>query len=205
MKALSTESLLTNIQPYNYISVEGFDCVGKTTFIEKYLKPRLPYHALIQINSASSPDLFGFIPFRYRYLLGSFFNYMIFESIFDINKYPVIMDRGLVGSMVYNKVYNQKLDYLDRVAPNVYTNIYKNLNILVIYLYHTDYTKASQMYSSKVTLDEYDEFESIEAYWSTYSQAHGVYLKYLSNLDNVIHLSTTQTSELLSDCEVGDL
>lgn len=82
---------------YNVIVVEGFDGVGKSTFIQGLLdslgaqvyRPDYTYW-----QSMSLPD-------HYRWVIGaSFFDFMRTESI-QLTK-PLIIDRGILSAMVYN-------------------------------------------------------------------------------------------------------
>lgn len=195
----SISDLLSYLRIYRYLIVEGFDSVGKTTFIDK-LKDR---NLLGDTRTFIQPDyknfLGGIVEPSNRYLIGTTLNYLISKKLVNLDNTPIVIDRGIVSSLVYNELYNQKVSALLQIAHDLsYVDMYGKLEgVGVIYLYHEEYSKARQLYEAHEVRESYDLFVDFDEYWSVYSKAHGLYLKYLNNLPG-LGLSSSRVSELFN-------
>lgn len=193
---LSETQLLTKLTSSNYIIVEGFDNVGKTTFINNYMKVKLPNYKFLQFDYHNTEEL-GEVPPKYRYLIGGTLNTLIKSRLINTSETPLVLDRWLVGSLAYNDLYKQGNTTLSTQVVNSLTSLYDELGILVLYMYHDSKETAKSMLSTHSVVEAYDQFESFEEYWDIYHKADILHRAYLHKLTNCMSLSTSRAYELL--------
>lgn len=153
---------------YSYM-IEGFDMVGKTTFLNRYLSDHQIYHC----NHDLTDDTIGR---ENSWTIG----YGVIDFLEQVDTKPchLVIDRGVFSSYVYSRIYqNRQLDkkVLDWYKNN---NFFKS-SVGHIYLKHHDSSTAEKIFDfaqnreknpNKLS-DKYDQFKSFNDYWIFYSNA----------------------------------
>lgn len=152
--------------------VEGFDIVGKTTYMNKVHSNSKVYHCNHDLSDIT-------IGRHNSWALG--YGIIDFLSQVKIND-EILIDRGVISSAVYAELYDSPLDshVLEWYAGCEY---FKKC-IDHIYIRHYDETSARKIYefaqSRKVNPNplsaKFDKFTSFENYWSTYRHADQLFL-----------------------------
>lgn len=163
----------------NICIVEGFDIVGKSTFINY----QLPEYELYYYNHDISDETIGR---SNACILGM----NVIDFLSQVKpKEKIIINRGIFSSIVYEKLYN------NNILPDIVIDYYKNSeyfhnNIDIIYLMHDSRASAEILYQNSLHRplnpnelnQEYDRFESFNDYWSIYMRAHNLFMNAFEDL-----------------------
>lgn len=167
------------------IIVEGFEFVGKSTYIRKLVDS-------YNLSSTSCVDYrpnyekvftSGFLPTKYRGLLGlSQLEFLIklytSDSTLMKRDSVIVFDRGILSSIVYTSI-KDKDESFSLLLADKFTEIMKmpikNGNVeLEFHLLSLDADTREERYESAMNdsnhYDEYDEFESFEDYSAQYHE-----------------------------------
>lgn len=155
------------------IIVEGFDCVGKDTYVAKTFRDMLVYR----------PDYNLFDSFFTRndaWVIG----YSIFDYLSQTNTSSdsIVLNRGIASSLVYAKLYNidsqilKETNLLELLKWWKSNRVFKDSTI--IHIYHSSKESAEILYNSMVSsrvMEDLDKFESFDDYWRMYLKAEELY------------------------------
>lgn len=146
--------------------VEGFDILGKTTFIDTVMKSYSKYTASHDVTDST---------------IGRNNSWAIGYSILDfLSQVPVsskvIIDRGIFSSIVYACLYEPYIPISEEVIKWYLNSEFFNSKVGHIYLTHRDKNTARRIYeiaqkrvrSTNAITDKYDSFSDFEHYWETY-------------------------------------
>ena len=163
------------------IFVEGFDCTGKSTFIESFCalngfelwEPK--YHT-------DYPN--SVLPYNHRYALGIALIDLVEDGITIED--PIIVNRGIISGLVYNKLYSQGISNMNTEEFLDYSiSKYSDPALIhTIYINHKSKENAQKLYESsrKRNNESYDDFESFESYMEEYSRFNSEYLRVLNEI-----------------------
>lgn len=166
------------IEGHKYIIVEGFEKTGKSTLINNLVQHSNGKLQAWSFDYHSESSNLGNVPYNSRYLLGVSLNDALLKGIVQFTK-PTLVDRGFISGLVYSELYHQENSvHLDWYRQH-YVQIFKDLDIIVLYLTHLDRKNAIIKYNSAEIEESYDQFANFESYWSTYLKADFLYRKYL--------------------------
>lgn len=161
--------------------VEGFDCTGKSYFIDKLCKD----NGLTKWEPKYDSDINNrVIPYSDRYALGIGLIDLVESGVIDK---PIVISRGIPSGLVYNKVYHQGIEVMNNMEFIDYaTRKYLDPELIhTVYIYHDKLENAQKLYdmsTSRLGNESYDKFESFNQYWNTYSEFHNEYIKTLSTI-----------------------
>lgn len=153
--------------------IEGFDMVGKTTFMKILLPDHKIYHCRHDLSDST-------IGRNNSWALG----YGIIDFLDQTDGYDskVIIDRGVMSSYVYEDIYNFRS--LNPKIMEWYRNCESFINkIDHIYIRHQSRDTAQTIYESSQSREInpnilsalYDRFDSFDDYWETYLRADQLY------------------------------
>ena len=170
----SKKTLLEKILEYDIIVVEGYDGVGKTTFIRGLLP---------QINGIMyRPDYYYWeslnFPKKYRSFIGA----SILDFLSSVPKNPgdppIIFDRGVLSGMVYtNPIVGKNYQYLISKSG-------RKVLHLIISTDEESYHKYAEMRGSDTELAPFSEVEKKTLDYITYAELLGLDYEVVSNLYN---------------------
>lgn len=147
---------------------EGYEIVGKSSFIEKYLS-----HAIKYRPSYEDLNLKDYIPGNSRSLLGVTVLDFLSQNPMLVNQ-DIVFDRGILSGLIYARMYPQN-GYDIKNDISKFTKLYSEMGAVLIYLHHEDKELARQMFESSQTRETNDStFDpaTFEEYWEKYQQMH---------------------------------
>lgn len=168
------------------IFVEGFDITGKSSFINK----------IKDINNVDTWEP-GFhedlnnkvIPYSDRYTFGTALIDLAEKGLLKDNK-TYVVNRGLVTSYVYNKLYHQDIETMNNSEfEEFFRSRFSNpVMTHTIYICHTRQSSIELLFNSfkreNRELESYDRFSDINEYINVYKQFDEEYRKTLDKFCN---------------------
>lgn len=197
-KGCYSEFLNFIIESYDLVIVEGYECTGKSTFIQNMFgmsddfsvyRPRYELPGMDESLPRSMRSLAGL--FAYDYHTAS-------------NRYETfVLDRGVPSGMVYGKLFQGK-SYDDYIP---FLKVMKAISkkILVIYCSHEDKIQAEVIHKNAVksrkTLDMYDE-KDFNEYYEIYEEFDTEFRKVLDmiGVDTVEYNAVPDLMKVMKKC-----
>lgn len=176
---------------YDCIIVEGYECVGKSYFIDILKKEGYPTY-----RPSYEKGMDNIIERSQRALPGIIAVDAHIQN--TLRTKPLILDRGLPSGLVYGQLLQGKTyrDYTDMV------NLFKNTcgKVLVIYKYHSTREDAKIIHESAIksreALDIYDTKE-FEEYYNKYLSFEDKFMEVFKFLGcDVLGINSLNTSSL---------
>ncbi|WJZ23554.1 hypothetical protein LIS04_126 [Listeria phage LIS04] len=161
--------------------IEGYEMVGKTSFIETYLKDHSKYRP-----SYEDLGLSNYIPANSRSLLGITILDFLSQNPTLVQSADLAFDRGILTGLQYYDMYP-----LNGSSINIYLDsfieMYRKFNASIIYLKHTSKKHALDMFNSsqsRKTNDSAFDPETFEEYWNNYQQFYSKSKLLLNKLES---------------------
>lgn len=162
------------------VVVEGFDMVGKSTWVNEVLgtyQQYTPDHDLTDSTVGRSNS----------WTIG----YGIFDLLSQVgySGEGIVINRGVASSYVYPQIYNQ--NPLDLQVIEWYKgNKFFKEETSVLYFFHESQESARVIYENSQKRqknpnklsDKMDQFKDFEDYWSTYTKAHRLFVEAFNKL-----------------------
>ena len=166
-----------------YTIVEGFDKVGKTTFIQggKGGKGTKLNKLSNQFGHTSMEGQYG-IGYPQSWVIGAAMIHLVRQA--NIQE-DIVVDRGILSSLVYGEIQENFMGY-EYIMTKLLDDM-KAINAKVIYLRHADKGSANLKYQASLSRDidandEYDHFEGFEAYWDKYLDMDNRFMRWIDAL-----------------------
>lgn len=176
---------------YKVIIIEGYEMVGKSTFIESlpvvFGSDYTNNHVKIYRPSYESIKYDEVIGKGNRVVLGM----SVLDYFYSNSDYmdTLIMDRGIVSSIVYRDMYNQDSGLTDDVVDN-YIDFISKVSPVIVYINHLNDATAKYKYDKSVeereVIDQYDKFNTFEEYYESYKSFDNKFKEVISRLSNKI-------------------
>lgn len=195
---------MSEIKLKNIVVVEGFEMVGKTTFINNELSHFVNYHATHDLTDKT-------IGRDNSWTIG----YGVFDLLSQIETqandptksiiYPhlaVVIDRGVFSSYVYQKLYGSG-ELSSEVIEYYKNNKFFHDEVSHLYVVPKNATVARQIYEKSASRPEnpnalsnkYDQFDSFESYWSAFLKADKLFEEAYQIMNVSPHLVVNTGSE----------
>lgn len=159
----------------NLCIIEGFDMVGKTTFIKNFMSDFKYYHPNHDITDCT-------VGRDHSWTIG--YGIIDFFSQVGTDNIKAVIDRGIASGYVYRRLYHG-IDVLDPIMDVVewysYSDFFKSLCHIHICHYNKDtareiYEKSqSREANPNAVSAALDKFYNFEAYWDYYCKAEKFY------------------------------
>lgn len=160
------------------VLVEGFDIVGKTSFINKQLVNELGYTTY----HTTHDTIDKVVGSDHRWVTGYGIIDMI-SQIYNTHKLNLAIDRGVFSSYVYNKLYGNDLSS-DVINYYINNEFFHSCNISHIYVQPNDKSTSEYLFNLSKSRPEndneisrkYDQFSTFDDYWSMYLKAESLFI-----------------------------
>lgn len=182
----------------NLIIVEGFDMVGKTSYLESIHSP------------GYRPDYDMLDSFYERNLAGLFFFMqadLLYKTDLVKSDTKLTLDRSSVSGYVYSRIYPS--DVSEFPSEMVIESIKRMCSVFdtveIVHVIHSCRESAKQIYFQSHKdgshLDKLDQFDSFDAYFRCYQNAESYYREiYISLIDSIVddvlHLAVVKSDAL---------
>lgn len=169
----------------NIVLVEGFDMVGKNTYVKKNFPHYCKYfeydHTLTDITGNRDKAWIA------GYGIISFLDYVLKNT--NTTNLHVAINRGVLSSVVYEKIYNRK-DIQSEILDWYKNNSFFTEEVKHVYVRHHNADTAREIYNKSISREEasneinksYDSFNSFEDYWMVYSLADQLFMNTYKHL-----------------------
>ena len=148
--------------------IEGFDMVGKSTFIEKYMDKFNLYYPTHDLTDKT-------IGRNNSWVIG----YSVIDYLKQLSERPrTVISRGVMSGQVYSRIYGNK--FLDNCIIDYFKNDeFFCKEIGHIYLRHRDVESAKKMFEASKSREKnsnevsakLDNFRTFDYYWTYYTNA----------------------------------
>lgn len=153
--------------------VEGFDRVGKTSFMKKELPDFYIYHATHDLTDQT-------VGRNNSWVIG----YGVMDFLQQVHELQeIVIDRGVFSSYVYQRLYGPKGVLDPRVLDYYKNNKFFHEDVGHIYVRHHDVDSAREIYIKSQSREKnpnqlsnkYDQFNTFDDYWKLYSMADALF------------------------------
>lgn len=156
----------------NIVIVDGFEIVGKTSYIKCAYPTYQYYHPTHSLTDKT-------IGRHNSWAIG----YGLMDMVCQFNNdcdFKLVIDRGVASSYVYPFLYNQESTLPTEVLKWYRDNLLLKKRVNFVYLCHKTKDSAKFIYEDALShrmtdtnslSQKYDTFENFEDYWKTYLRA----------------------------------